>query len=264
MKIFGQRIHCTETGNGPPLILLHGLGSESSEWGRVSGPLARHGRVIAPDQIGFGQSDKPLMRYRIGTLVSFLEGLYQELRIERASLVGHGISGSVAAHFALKHPRMVDRLVFVSAGFCYAGQDYSALNPATREDALDLVKATRHEVDTLVADAVFAENMRSAFVNQALVDSMRRGEDLLDGHLHEIQSPALIVWGREDHLTPPALAERQHAEIPGSQLVFLDRCGHAPQVEQPEQLTAVVERFLAGATVHQKVRKRRDEENVWF
>jgi pimeloyl-ACP methyl ester carboxylesterase len=136
VRIFGQRIHWTETGNGEPLILLHGLGSESSEWARVAGPLAKKRRVITPDQIGFGQSDKPFVRYRIGTLVSFLEGLYQELRIDRASLIGHGISGTVAAAFALAHPQLVDRLVLISAGFLYTGQDPSPLNPATREEAL--------------------------------------------------------------------------------------------------------------------------------
>jgi pimeloyl-ACP methyl ester carboxylesterase len=263
-RIFGQRIHWTETGNGPVLILLHGIGSESSEWGRVSGLLAKKRRVVTPDQIGFGQSDKPCVRYRIGTLVSFLEGLYGELKIDRASLVGHGVSGTVAAAFALAHPELVERLVLIDAGFLYAGQDASLLNPATREEARRLVELTRHEQDALVADQVFAESMRSGLANQALIESNQRGEDLLDGKLSGLRHPTLIVWGREDRLTPVAIAERAHAEIAGSQVVILERCGHAPHQEQPEELAAVLDKFLAGGAVHQKMRKRRDEENVWF
>lgn len=264
MRIFGQRIHFTETGNGPALILLHGLGSESSEWARVSGPLARKRRVVTPDQIGFGQSDKPFVRYRIGTLVSFLEGLYQELKIDRASIVAHGVSGTVAAAFTLAYPQLVERLVLIGAGFLYNGQNASVLNPATRDEARRLVTLARYEADALVADQVFAESMRSGFANQALIESMGRGEDLLDGRLSGLRHSTLIVWGREDRLTPVAIAERVHADIAGSQVVILERCGHAPHQEQPEQLTAVVDKFLAGGAVHQKIRKRRDEENVWF
>jgi pimeloyl-ACP methyl ester carboxylesterase len=263
-RIFGQRIHWTETGNGPVLILLHGLGSESSEWGRVSGTLAKKRRVVTPDQIGFGQSDKPFVRYRIGTLVSFLEGLYRELKIDRASLIGHGVSGTVAAAFALAHPELVERLVLIAAGFLYAGQDPSLLNPATRDEARRLVALTRHEKDGVIADEVFAESMRSGLANQALIESIARGEDLLDGKLGGVRHPTLLVWGREDRLTPIAVAERAHAEIVGSQVVVLDKCGHAPHQEQPEQLAAVLDKFLSGGAVHQKMRRRRDEENVWF
>lgn len=264
MRIFGQRIHCAETGNGPPLVLLHGLGADGSEWVRVAGPLATNRRVITPDQIGFGQSDKPLVRYRVGTLVSFLEGLFQELKLDRASLIGHGISGTVAAAFALAHPNWVERLVLVNAGFLYEGTNAFLLNPSTREEARRLVELTRHEKDSLVADEAFAESMRCGFANQALIDSLERGEDLLNGKLRDIQNPTLVVWGREDRLTPAAIGERVHADIKGSQVVILDRCGHSPHREQPEQLTLVLKNFLSGGAVHQKPGKRRDEENVWF
>ncbi len=262
MRVFGQRIHCTETGNGPALILLHGLASDASEWSRVTGPLARKRRVIAPDQLGFGESDKPLMRYRVGTLVSFLEGMYRELRIDRASLIGHGISANVAAAFALAHPEMVDHLMLLSAGFLENGQNAAPMNPATREEARRLVFLTRHEADGLVADGVFAESMRSGFANQMLIESLARGEDLPDVGL--IHHPTLIVWGREDRLTPVALADRIHSRISGSELVVMDRCSHAPQLDQPGELTLILDKFLSGGPARPKTRKRRDEENVWF
>src|SRR5207247_2437827 len=128
VTVFGAKIHYVEAGSGPVVILLHGLGGDASNWAQTIGPLAEKYRVIAPDQIGFGRSDKPFLSYRVGTLVDFLEGFYKEIKIERASLVGNSLGGWTAAAFTLAHPEKVDRLVLVdSAGFALpkVGSDVS-------------------------------------------------------------------------------------------------------------------------------------------
>jgi hypothetical protein len=109
VTVYGAKIHYVEAGTGPVVILLHGLGADISSWDLTIGQLSQKYRVIVPDQIGFGRSDKPLINYRIGTLVDFLDGFYKELKVEHASLVGNSLGGWVAAAFALAHPEKVER-----------------------------------------------------------------------------------------------------------------------------------------------------------
>jgi pimeloyl-ACP methyl ester carboxylesterase len=136
--IFGQKIHYVEAGSGPTVILLHGLGGSSQVWQFNIGVLAEKFRVIVPDQIGFGKSDKPLVNYRIRTYVDFLDQFCKQLEIARASLVGNSMGGWVAAHFAAAFPDRVDKLVLVDAGGYAPPKDFDTrvfydLNPTTRE-----------------------------------------------------------------------------------------------------------------------------------
>jgi len=264
MNVFGQRIHWSESGNGPPVILLHGLGSDSSEWARVTGFLAAKRRVITLDQIGFGQSGKPQIHYRIETLVSFLEGFWESLRLERASLVAHGVSGAVAVQFAAANPRFVDRVVLANAGFLLGGDGIEALNPLSRAEARELQKRTRFTASDAAADQLWADSLACAGANQALIDSSKADARTTAPLLRQIVQPTLVLWGREDGLTPLETGEKLHAAIPHSQMVILDKARHAPHREQPAEFAAVVDRFLSGAKVHQKFRKQRQEENVWF
>jgi pimeloyl-ACP methyl ester carboxylesterase len=120
VTVYGQKIHYLEAGSGSVVLLLHGLGSDTSDWSKVIAPLSKHYRVLAPDQIGAGQSDKPFINYRPMTWVDFIGGFYQALKIEHASLVGHSMGGATAAMFAIAHPEQVERLVLVDAGYGYA------------------------------------------------------------------------------------------------------------------------------------------------
>src|SRR5919107_3748075 len=115
--VFGQKIKYVEAGSGPVVVLLHRLGGNSTNWAFNTPALAQKFRVVVPDQVGFGQSDRPLINYRIGTYVDFLDKFLSELKIERATLVGNSMGGWIAAAYALKYPGKVERLVLVgSAG----------------------------------------------------------------------------------------------------------------------------------------------------
>jgi pimeloyl-ACP methyl ester carboxylesterase len=87
---------------------------------------------------------------------------------------------------------------------------------------------------------------------QRFIDSITRGEDVLDGKLSGIKHPTLIVWGREDLLTPMWMAERFNKEIPGSRLLVFEKCGHVPQIEKAAEFNAAVMKFLSGAEVANK------------
>jgi pimeloyl-ACP methyl ester carboxylesterase len=92
VAVFGQTIHYWDVGSGPVVVLVHGLGSrKEGDWGRVVAPLSQKYRVVAPDQIGFGKSDKPVIDYSIQTYVDFLNEFLHQLKIEKASLVGESL-----------------------------------------------------------------------------------------------------------------------------------------------------------------------------
>src|ERR1700730_3529860 len=109
VEIFGQKIQYIEDGSGPTLILLHGLGGDKSNWAYTAPVLANNYHVYVPDQIGFGESEKPLIEYPISTLVYFLNGFYKKLGITKAIVVGNSLGGWTAAPFTLAHPDKVDR-----------------------------------------------------------------------------------------------------------------------------------------------------------
>jgi 2-hydroxy-6-oxonona-2,4-dienedioate hydrolase len=249
VTVFGAKIHYVDVGSGPPVILLHGLADDIGVWASVIPALAAKHRVIALDQLGFGGSDKPLLSYRVSTFVDFLDGFLDELKMERASLVGNSLGGWVAADFALKHPDRVERLVLCDAAG-YAAllksmnpRALSALRTASRQDIRYLGPLAFHDkrfyedVDLAFKQRVTAGD--SYTVNQIL-DSMIRGEDVLDNRLAAINQPTLVVWGREDKLIPLSFGERFHQEIKSSRLRVIDNCGHMPHVECPEKLNPIL------------------------
>src|SRR5215510_2114534 len=217
--VYGMKIHYLDAGSGPVVILVHGLGGDVSNWAQTVGPLSKKYRVIVPDQIGFGKSDKPLINYRVGTLVDFLDGFYKQVGITKASLVGNSLGGWTVAAFALAHPQKVDRLVLVdAAGFAITGdvdpRIVNGLNPSTRDAIKQIMGLVFYNKQLFASDAAvdayFARRMTAGdgYTIQRFIDSIVHGEDVLDNKLSAIKHPTLVVWGREDGLTPLAMGER--------------------------------------------------------
>src|SRR5437899_2435301 len=113
VTVFGANIHYVEAGDPakPNVILLHGMGGNSANWALNIPALAANYHVIAPDQIGFGKSDKPMIKYRVGTYVDFLDKFMSETKIEKASLVGNSLGGWIAGLMAIKYPNRVEKIV---------------------------------------------------------------------------------------------------------------------------------------------------------
>jgi pimeloyl-ACP methyl ester carboxylesterase len=235
---------------------LHGLGGNTTNWAFNIAALAQKYRVVVPDQIGFGKSDKPPINYRVGTYVDFLDAFLKELKIERASLVGNSMGGWVAALYALAHPEKVERIVLAdAAGFLFPpGIDYQqllGLNPSTREGMKELVSRVFYNKQFFMADAfidasmVARINAGDGYTIRSLTESILRHEDFLDNRLSAIKQPTLIIWGREDGLLLVADGQRFQKEIPNAELLIFDQCGHVPQVEKSGEFNAAVLKFLS-------------------
>ena len=261
VEIYGQKIYYFEAGSsGPPVILLHGLGGDATNWAQTILALASKYHVYAPDQIGFGQSDKPIVNYRVATLVEFLDQFYQKLGIEKAILVGHSFGGWTAAAFAIAHPQKVDKLVLVSAAG-YSGKGYSrverlkelypAFNPSTTADMKRLFELIFYDkarsVDAIVVSA-FTQKLKTgdSYTINSFMDSILRGEDFIDDKVKMIKAPTLVIWGRDDKLNPLAMAEAFAQDISGAQKVIIEQCGHVPQIEKAPAFNGALLKFLGG------------------
>jgi len=252
--VFGQKIKYVEAGSGPTVILLHGLGGSWQAWHFNIGPLAEKFHVVALDQIGFGQSDKPLVNYRVRTYVDFLDQFCKQLKIERATLIGNSMGGWIAALFTAAFPDRVDKLVLEDAAGYTPPKDFDmqtlfGLNPTTREGMKVLVAKVFYNkaflTDAAIDQAIAARLAAGdGYTIKSITESIIRGEDFLDDSVKTIKRPTLIVWGREDGLTPLSDAERFNKDIAGSKLVVIDQCGHVPNIEKAGEFNAAVLKFL--------------------
>ena len=256
VTIFGAKIRYLEAGDAakPTVILLHGLGAQAESWQLNIAALAANYHVIALDQIGFGKSDKPLLKYRVGTYVDFLDKFMAELKIEKASLVGNSMGGWVAGLTAIKYPNRVEKIVLAdAAGLAPKTIDFDQiyqLNNSTRDEIranLKLIFANpalqNNEalVDQFMTQRITAND---GYTINSLIESIKRREDFLDARLGEIKKPTLIIWGRQDGLLPLADGEKFSKGINGSQFVVFENCGHVPQFEKALDFNKKVLEFL--------------------
>ena len=270
VTVLGFRLHYLEAGHGAPVVLLHGLGGDGSRWGPNIAPLARDFHVFALDQIGFGQSDKPLANYHTGMLAEFLVDFLKAANVGRASLVGNSMGASVALYTAVHYPQMVDRIVLAdgggyrraggAGGAGRAGEAAAAeaarrrqlQNSVTREETREFFKILFHDkslVTDRMVDDQFAMRLRSAFTITKMQEAGERGLGALtEAEVRGVKAPTLVVWGRYDELADPAGADRLEQAIAGAKKIIVDDCGHMPQLEKADEFNRLVRDFLIGGT----------------
>jgi pimeloyl-ACP methyl ester carboxylesterase len=243
--VLGQTMHYWDVGSGPVIVLVHGLGSKKeNDWGRVVGPLSQKYHVIAPDQLGFGQSDKPMIDYSIQTYVDFLNEFLRELKIEKATLVGESLGGWISALYTLeaasdKQMIPVEKLVLVDA----AGLQQD--KPIPERKLLQVVFYDSSWVTDELVKRDLAERIRAniSYTVRSILSNPTLPSERLDGKLGGIHVPTLVVWGKQDELLPIASGERYLKEIAGAKFVSFDKCGHVPPVEKTAEFVAAVEDF---------------------
>ena len=256
VTVFGAKIRYLEAGDTakPTVILLHGLGAQAESWQLTIPALAANYHVIAPDQIGFGKSDKPFLKYRVATFADFLDKFMAELKIEKAHLVGNSMGGWVAGLMAVKYPNRVEKIVLAdAAGILPENINTDAiyqLNNSTRDEIranLKLIFATpAFQNNEALVDQFMTQRVvtNDGYTINSLIESIKRKEDFLNDRLGEIKKPTLIIWGKQDGLLPVSDAEIFKKGIADSQLVIFDNCGHVPQFEKALDFNKTVLEFL--------------------
>jgi pimeloyl-ACP methyl ester carboxylesterase len=271
IAIDGNRLVYRTAGEGPLLLLVHGMAGSSETWKRVMPALAERSTVLAPDLLGQGQSDKPRGDYSLGAQANVLRDLLDALGHEKATVVGQSLGGGVAMQFAYQFPERCERLVLVGSGglgrevtlylrvLTVPGLESAApffctpwLRDAGRQLAAWLARAgvrstpAREEIWRSYA-SLADPGSRQAFF-RSLHDVIDFGGQAVSalGRLHRLAHlPTLIVWGARDPFIPVGHALAAHAAIPGSRLEIVDGVGHYPHCEAPERFVAVLADFIA-------------------
>ena len=259
ITVLGFKLHYLEAGRGAPVVLLHGLGGDGSRWGPNIEPLAKDFHVFALDQIGFGDSDKPLANYHTGMLAEFLAGFLKAAGVPKASLVGNSMGAGVALYTAVHYPEMVDRIVLAdgggyrqAAGAPQVPPTAEALhrrqiqNSVTRDETREFFRILFHDkslVTEKMVDEQLTLRLRAAFTITKMQEGGERGS-LSEQEVRSVKAPTLVLWGRYDELANPAGADRLEQTIPGARKVIIDNCGHMPQLERADEFNRIVRDFL--------------------
>jgi pimeloyl-ACP methyl ester carboxylesterase len=258
VEVYGFNIHYAETGNGPTVILLHGLWGGLNEWLPVIDTLSERHRVIAMDFIGFHDSDKPDTQYHNALLSQFLAGFMEALDLVDVTLMGHAMGANTATYTAVHHPDGISRLVLVDgAGYRNPDRDLSK-PPAQRMIGFRRVATgsslatTRGLLERRVLDKSsvtdeWVEEAFSMWLNsaRAIGDMLLEGGDLTSEQMQQIKLPTLIVWGAGDKVFSIDNIARLQDDIAGAEAVIIENSGHLPQIEQPDAFLNAVTDFIA-------------------
>jgi len=243
-----------EEGAGEPLVLLHGLfGAISNFMGIIEGFKGKY-RVIVPMLPLF---ELDLLHTSVGGLEKFLNKFFEKMNLREIHLLGNSFGGHVALVHLLKHPERIRTLILTgSSGLFENGMgdtypkrgDYAYIQKKTEQTFFDPATASKELVDE-VYDIV---NQRAKAIKIiALAKSAIRNN--LGDELKAIKLPTLLIWGNNDTITPPFVGREFQRLIQGSELHFIDQCGHAPMMERPEQFNELLRTFLAKHSTHVRI-----------
>ena len=252
------------SGDGPPLVFVHGLAGCWQNWLENLPRFAQERRVIAPDLPGFGDSEMPAEKISISRYGRFVEELCEHLGLDEVVVIGNSMGGFVSAETAVQFPERVERLVLVSA----AGITVNDLRraPTMAWGRVAALAGARSAAEKRMA--VLRPRLRYATFSPIVRHPSRISAEMLwemsqgagrDGfmpalashldydlreRLPEIRCPTLIVWGEDDMVIPSRDAEEYERSIPGARRVVFEDTGHVPMIERPETFNQCVLEFI--------------------
>ena len=268
MTVADHRIAFLDEGRGMPVILLHGFGGSMWQWEYQQRALSNHVRLITPDVLGAGLSDKPAIEYHPDEMLDFLVAFMDVLEIQQAVFVGHSMGAGLAIGMALEHPDRVAKLVLISGlpPNVMEHLEHPMLKRALETSAPAwIVSLGNWAFGGFFTESVLKEMVYDpSQLTPSVLDRSNRnrkrpglfGPILSAGHnvplwesrfaprINSITSRTLIVWGEKDHVFSPATGRKLHEIIPGSTFVTIPRAGHLPQWEQPEAVNRHLLQFL--------------------
>jgi pimeloyl-ACP methyl ester carboxylesterase len=234
-----------EEGSGEPLVLLHGLFGALSNFGSLIEYFRNYNKVIVPL---LPLLDMDILHTSVGGLAKFVNRFIEARQLKDVHLLGNSLGGHVAMVHILKHPDRIKSLILTgSSGLFENGMgdsypkrgDYDYIKRKTELTFYDPAMATKELVDEVYS---ITNNRLKVIKIIALAKSAIRNN--LGEELNQIKQPTLLVWGNNDTITPPFVAREFNRLIPNSELYFIDKCGHAPMMEVPDEFNTILHKFL--------------------
>jgi len=257
IQIDGNKIRYLESGNSKKtLVLIHGLGASAERWSQVIPIFAEQFRVVVPDLIGFGYSDKPLVDYTPEFFLDFLEKFFVESKIDCPNIIGSSLGGQLSAEYASSHSQNIEKLVLVSPAGAMK-QSTPALdayimaalypNDQSAKNAFEMMEASGEDIEDEIVSG-FVERMRLPNAKLAFMSTVLglKNSELITSKLPSISVPTLIIWGANDPVIPINYADDFVSSIQDCRFFRMDGCGHTPYVQDPNVFASKVLEFLNG------------------
>jgi 2-hydroxy-6-oxonona-2,4-dienedioate hydrolase len=234
-----------EEGEGEPLVLLHGLFGALSNFRDLIEYFRHHYKVVVPM---LPLLDMDLLHTSVSGLQKYVHKFIEYKDYKDIHLLGNSLGGHVGILHVLKHPERIKSLILTgSSGLFENGMgdtypkrgDYEYIKKKTEQTFYDPATATKQIVDEVYD---ITNNRLKVIKIIALAKSAIRNN--LGEELNQIKQPTLLIWGNNDTVTPPFVAREFQRLIPNSELHFIDKCGHAPMMEVPEEFNRILHKFL--------------------
>ena len=270
IELHGHRVCFRHAGEGPLIVLIHGITGRSDQWEPVIEHLAAEHTVLAPDLLGHGESAKPRGDYSLGAYASAVRDTMVALGRDRATIVGHSLGGGIAMQFAYQFPERCERLVLVSSGGL-GREVHPLLRGATLPGSELVLPLLTHGRVLAVGEAIgraigflrlqagtdLAEiargfgslgdaEARSAFIEsmRAVLDPGGQRVSALDRLYLADQMPTMFIWGSDDPVIPVDHGRRAHEVVPNSFYVEIAGSGHWPMLDAPNRIVHELVSFL--------------------
>ncbi len=235
-----------EEGTGEPLVLLHGLFGALSNFKDLVDHFKSTHRVIIPLLPLY---DLTVLDTTVSGLAKFVQKFFENQKLQNVHLLGNSLGGHVGLVFVLKNPGLVRTITLTgSSGLFENGMgetypkrgDYNYVQKKTELTFYDPKIASKELVDEVFG---IINNRLKAIKIIALARSAIRHN--LGDELQQIKQPVCLIWGKNDTITPPMVAEEFHKLLPTSELHWIDKCGHAPMMEVPGEFNVILSSFLS-------------------
>jgi pimeloyl-ACP methyl ester carboxylesterase len=273
LELHGDRIAYRDAGDGPAVLLIHGMAGSSATWHAIIPQLSKKYRVIAPDLLGHGMSAKPRGDYSLGAFAVFLRDLLDELGVDRATVIGQSLGGGIAMQFAHQHRDRCERLALIGSGGL--GPDLSPvlriLSAPGAEFVLPVVAPqpvlnVGNKLGSWLTSAGIRApragemwhaycSLSDARTRQAFLRTLRSVVDYRGQAVSALNKihlaagmPIVLIWGDQDRIIPVAHAYAAHDALEGSRLEVLEGVGHFPHVEAPSAVADILEDFMVSTT----------------
>ncbi len=234
-----------DEGEGEVLLLLHGLFGALSNWNGVVDHFSKNYRVVIPLMPIY---EMALHKAGVPGLVSFIEDFVKLKKLKDLTLLGNSLGGHVGLVFTLKNEALVKRLVLTgSSGLFEDSMGGSFPKRGNYEYVEERVGYTFYDPKTAtkeLVDEVFAITNSNAKCLRIIAIAKSAQRHNMAKDITNIKVPTLLIWGLNDTITPPLVGHEFNRLIDGSELYFIDKCGHAPMMEHPENFNSILEKYL--------------------
>lgn len=234
-----------DEGKGPVMIVLHGLFGALSNFQGVVNYFSKYYRVIIPLMPVYSL---PIIDTNLKNLAKYIERFIDKKEFDKVILLGNSMGGHVGLIYTTMRPEKVDALILTGSSGLYENafgstyprkNDYEFIKSRVEYTFYDPAVATKELVDEVFA---LVNDKSKAIRSISLAKSAIRHN--MAHELPNIHVPVCLIWGKNDNITPPEVAEEFHKKLPDSNLYWIDKCGHAPMMERPEEFNHILSQWL--------------------